>query len=708
MTFIKNADLFSIATSGVAASNRLLQTTSNNIANVNTEGFVRERTSFGTQLVGGVGFGYTERVVNQFAQNQMRRDTTEVGEWQTYDEKVNAIDNLLASEANSISTSMSEFFGAIQTASDDPSSLASRDVVLGEGRQLLSKFNGISDFLLDKEQEINLEFTSAVNRANELINSISNLNKAIINIGGSSLREEPGALLNERDLAIDKLANLLAIEVRENGANGDGIAVNLKTGESLILADGSFNLFELGSDADFSTKELRLSTAYEDRANTALNVNETDLGGAIGGLFRYRDEVLGAAQRDLGQLAVAFGDAINQQNRLGMDMDQQLGGDIFSLPEFTGVNYDGTPDSLSVDGRFTHGKGSELTDADFKVTVTSVDGSNQPDEVTVELLDGNGDPKRDGSGDPIVYTAVAITSGYTEIPGGIEIQFDSSGTFSVDNEFLFQPVKFAANQLEMATVRPEDLAFALPVRVTPSQSNLGDAQVRTTAVTNTVVSSGDDRSAFDGSGGLHDVAGSPSATLGAPVQIVFNSATEFEVFDGESPPNSVVTVSGVTDYENLLAQAQADAAWPAAFSALDDYPGYDFSLQGVPEVGDTFTIEYNTNGIDDNRNAVLLSELQEQQRVQLSSESSNTARTFHEAYASLVSRVGEKSATADISLQAADAMLADSDEWMKSVSGVSLDEEAANLIRFQQSYAASAQILRTAQELFDTILAAAR
>jgi flagellar hook-associated protein 1 FlgK len=73
---IRNADLFSIARSGVDASNQLLRTTGHNIANVNTEGYVRERTYFQSQPTGGVGRGTTERVLNTFAQNQLRRDTT--------------------------------------------------------------------------------------------------------------------------------------------------------------------------------------------------------------------------------------------------------------------------------------------------------------------------------------------------------------------------------------------------------------------------------------------------------------------------------------------------------------------------------------------------------------------------------------------------------------------------------------------------------
>ena len=81
---------------------------------------------------------------------------------------------------------------------------------------------------------------------------------------------------------------------------------------------------------------------------------------------------------------------------------------------------------------------------------------------------------------------------------------------------------------------------------------------------------------------------------------------------------------------------------------------------------------------------------------------------MHESYSTLVSRVGEESASAGIALQAAESMKVQSTEWFDSVSGVSLDEEAANLVRYQQSYAAAARILSTAQELFNTILSSVR
>ncbi|MCP4232914.1 MAG: flagellar biosynthesis protein FlgK, partial [Aestuariibacter sp.] len=153
-----NVDLYSIATSGVNASSRLLATTSNNIANVNSEGYVRERTVFTNELLGGVGKATTERIIDKFAQNQMRRDITQVGEWQTYYNKTEAIDNLLANEANSLSTGLSEFFASIQTAADDPTNLASRDLVLSQGDAMLRRMSSIADFMNYKEDELNLEF----------------------------------------------------------------------------------------------------------------------------------------------------------------------------------------------------------------------------------------------------------------------------------------------------------------------------------------------------------------------------------------------------------------------------------------------------------------------------------------------------------------------------------------------------------------------
>ena len=706
---IRTADLYSIASSGLRSSNQLLQTAGNNIANVNTEGYVRERTSFTAELYGGVSRGTTERVINVFAQNQLRRDTTTVGEHTTFREHSSVLDNIFASESNSISSALNRFFGSIQTAADEPTNQAVRELVLGEANSLVGQISNMSEFLDDKEAELNLEMESMVNRANSLIKTIADLNDQIRVVQSNNQFEEPGAIKNERDQAILELAEIMSIETRP-GTDGTTL-VNISSGESLVLENGSFNLFQLSGDPDLNYYSLRLDSTD---TPTSLRLAETEMGGQMGGLFRYRDEILETAQRELGQIAMTMASAMNEQNRLGMDFDGQLGSDIFRLPTFSGLNYAANSSlALTMNARIAEGGAQNLTAADYRVTVTAL-GAGTVD-VRVDLLNPDGTPVTNTAGAPITenFTGLSTTGTFTPINGtsisGLELQLPSP-PYAVNDSFLIQPTKGTASQLEVQMTRPEDLALASPIRIDSNVNNLGDAVLVSTNVTNTFVDNAapfdPNTSAFDGAGGIQGPGAAPGGGVGAPAEIVFTSATAYEVRD--SAGTVIVTVTGATELSNILGKAAATAGYPAAFSALTDYPGFDFSLQGVPQAGDTFSIGYNTNGLNDNRNALELAGVQSDDIV-LSSNNTTTSRiTFQEKYANIVSEIGEKSAVAQIALDAAKALKDQSTNWMESVSGVSLDEEAANLVRFQQTYAASARVLSTAQTLFDTILGVVR
>ena len=650
---MNSVDLFSIATSGVNASSKLLQTTSNNIANVNTPGYVRQRTEIENSGVFGVEIGNTERIINVFAQNQLRRDITSVGELESLSQKTTAIDNLLASEANSISQGLTEYFSALQTAADDPTNLASREQVLGKSESLYNRMKTLSDYMIEKEEELNLEFTSLINRANTLIGNIGDLNRNIVIANGNNTSDEPSALLNERDQAIDELASIMGITVKESEIQNGAVTINLTSGESLVLENGAFNLFELNSNADLNFKELKLETDFGSatKGDASIRIVESDLGGAMGGLFRYRDEILGPAMRDVGQLSIAFADAMNTQNKLGMDLDGQLGSNIFNIPTFTGLAYEGTTGDNIVTAQVTEGQSAELTDADYRIEVTNV-AAGVPTEIEITLLNADGTTKKDGSGNDLIFSNYAVTAGFNELPGGIEVDFSGTGTYAIGNEFLIQPTKTVASNITLATNRPEDLAFANPVRAGADSTNLGTANTIDMTVTNTTVGAGTDRSAFDGAGGI-DTA--------APAQIAFTAADSYNVLDGTGA--TIATVTGATDLNNLIDQAKNSGTWPAAFAGLTDYPGYDFSLDGAPRAGDSFTISYNTDGFNDNSNALNLASLQNAETVQVSSESTNTPRTFQDAYASMVGRVGEDAAMANVSLASAEAMKVQSQNW---------------------------------------------
>ncbi len=132
-----------------------------------------------------------------------------------------------------------------------------------------------------------------------------------------------------------------------------------------------------------------------------------------------------------------------------------------------------------------------------------------------------------------------------------------------------------------------------------------------------------------------------------------------------------------------------------------------FTISGTPVDGDQFVIENNTEGVGDNRNAMAMAGLQTENTLLGQAGAGKTA-TFQEAYAQLVSGVGAKTRQAELNYQAGNVLLERNKNALLSVSGVNLDEEAADLIRYQQAYQAAAQVIGVAKTLFDTLLGAMR
>src|SRR5690606_5534534 len=134
--------------------------------------------------------------------------------------------------------------------------------------------------------------------------------------------------------------------------------------------------------------------------------------------------------------------------------------------------------------------------------------------------------------------------------------------------------------------------------------------------------------------------------------------------------------------------------------AVPGDPIYTFNISGNPASGDQFSVAYNANGSSDNRNALALGALQRADTIGRGS--------FEDAYGQLVADVGTRAAQLQISRDAGESLLTQAQATRDAISGVNLDEEAANLIMFQQAYNASAQIIQVARSLFDTLLAAFR
>src|SRR6185295_12637936 len=130
--------------------------------------------------------------------------------------------------------------------------------------------------------------------------------------------------------------------------------------------------------------------------------------------------------------------------------------------------------------------------------------------------------------------------------------------------------------------------------------------------------------------------------------------------------------------------------------------GASVAISGTPAVGDSFTITDNTGGTGDNRNMLALSDSLSKGVIDGGTTSLNSATSR------LVGQIGSQTRTVQSTRDAQQIVQQEASDARDSVSGVNLDEEAANLIKYQQAYQAAAQMIRVASSLFDSILAATR
>ncbi|MDM5057488.1 FlgK family flagellar hook-associated protein [Aeromonas rivipollensis] len=660
------SDLLGIGTSGVLAQQRLLQTTSNNIVNVNSQGYVRERTLIYTNSVGlGTGDMVSERVINAYAQAEVRRDTSAYHAAGSRYDQLFQLDSLLGDASNSVGTTITSYFKAFHTANESPAEVGGRKTTLSELSGMVDRFHTLSAQLDKQSDTINSTIGDETDRVNSLLNSINDLNQAIVRTQGSP--EENLMLFDQRDEAIRQLSEKM--EVRTVTQPNGSMLVNMSTGHSLVLDGGVAQFKVVPGSPDSRDARLQLTLG----ANQA-NINDKDLGGAIGGLFTARND-LEPAKRELGQLAVAMADAMNQQNRLGMDLDNELGGDLFFLKGSQGLPYAGNQGNGAASVNFVPGKGSEVTTFDYEVQFNSATGYE------VFSIDGSGQRTS-------VATGTTPPAKFEVAGHGIEI--DLSGTPVGGDKIVLQPTKHAAAGMGQAATRPEDIALASPIKADKNSQNLGSGEIKVNSVYNTGSGSG---------------FGTNTLDPNAPQVIKIDGSGNYEVYDKNNNLLGVAPAS--SKGQNLMSALEMPLGTPIV-PALT--PGYDFSITGKVEANDSFTLSYNKDGFADNGNGLALAELQNKELVRKNNNAatSNDKMTFNDAYSALVTGVGNKASQAKTLLQANEAKLTQSTAIFESVSGVNLEEEAANLIRFQQSYAASAQIVNTAKTIFDTLLSSVR
>lgn len=232
-----------------------------------------------------------------------------------------------------------------------------------------------------------------------------------------------------------------------------------------------------------------------------------------------------------------------------------------------------------------------------------------------------------------------------------------SGTPVDGDSFKIEPTRAGASSLAVLINDPRSIAAAAPIVTSTPLNNTGTAHIDSGSVTSTA-----------------------SLPLGSSVTLQYVSATNQFVVSGPIAAGPFTHATGQ----------------PMSFGGLS------VTITGTPADGDRFLIDDNTYGVSDNRNAVALAGLQTSKTM------ASGSATYQDAYAQIVSLIGNKTREVEVTGKAQQALADQAQSARDQVSGVNLDEEAAKLLQYQQAYQAAAKMIQVAGKLFDEILALGR
>ncbi|WP_313023827.1 flagellar hook-associated protein FlgK [Pseudomonas lopnurensis] len=689
------ADLLSIGLSGLSASKTQLSITGHNITNVNTPGYSRQDATQATRSAHFSGAGYIgsgttlvdiRRTYSEFLTSQVRSSTALNSDVAAYKSQIDQLDSLLAGSTTGITPSLQSFFSALQTSAEDPANIPARQLVLAEAEGLARRFNTVYDRLSEQNSFTNKQMAAVTDQVNRLAGSIGSLNEAIAVAAANG--KQPNDLLDARDEAVRQLSTYIGVTVVPQDDSSFNIFIG--SGQPLVVGSNVARLEVVPGEGDPNRHEVQFISG-----GSRQGITSQITGGELGGLIRYREEVLDSTMNSLGRLALAVSDQINTQLGQGLDLKGQVGSALFGdyneaalaklrVTAFSGNSSNAQPalnitntSSLTTSDYLMEYDGTaykvrRLSDNQLMTVTPAADG-------TLTITDKNG---RD--------------QGFQIVPG--------TPSPAAGDKFTLQPTRRGATDIAAVLDQADQLAFAAPVRAESDLQNSGTGAI-----------------------GQPDMVSAPSpidlaelnAAFGSGLNLAatVNSDGTYTLTDAADLPSGW---SYVDEKGNPLVDGSGDPLTPALQSGNSNtvrlaYTGasgetyqFEFSISGRPQTDDSFSLTFNQSGVSDNRNALKLVDLQSKQTVGVDGAVAGSGFSFTDGYGELVERVGTLTAQARMDSEATGAILKQATDNRDSLSAVNLDEEAANLIKFEQYYNASAQIIQVARSLFDTLISSVR
>jgi flagellar hook-associated protein 1 len=657
-----SVNLYQTGVSGLLTAQQQLATTGNNISNVNTEGYTRQRAEQSASLSINEGNNFygtgtfvrdVNRIFSEFTYREQLSNQSNKGSADSFNVSMSQLNDVMNFSGKSIADAIDRFYQSVNSITDNPNDAGLRSITLTEANILTSNIRSLNDNFNQLERSTNSEISEMATRISEISVELSQINDQILRNQKGTNSGQPNGLLDRRDQLVFELGEFTKVNTIQD-ANGV-MTVMIGQGTTLVAGITPLVVNVIAGDPDSNQTRLSLDKA---NSNSSAALNPAALGGAIAAKFEFRDQNLAQARREIDRLTLAFSETINKGQAEGLDLNQLQGANIFSdinsslMQQTRVLALAKNTGNLQAQVKITDV--SKLPVNDFEIRYNGTD----------YILTNLNDKSSTNLGAPGAGT-YSTAFGFDFI--------ETSGVAATNDVLQIRPNENAAATVAVVMQDGASIAASSAVLVTPSDNNVSAGGIK-----------------------MVDMLDPVNARNAMPMRI--------DVL--ENPPGTFTYT-----YTDKLNVTSAPVAYtpPSQLVNLPPAPAtalFQVEISGTPSGVATnapeqflFTDAY---GKGNSANALKLALSQEQPILNKSTE------TFAQTLSVTNAKVGAGAKSADLVSDTANALFTQAFNRNQEISGVNLDEEAANMMKFQQAYRAASQIISVANAIFDTLLAAAR
>ncbi|MFA5171231.1 MAG: flagellar hook-associated protein FlgK [Sulfuriferula sp.] len=639
-------NILSIGQSALAAAQIGISVTGHNIANASTLGYSRQVVVQGAAPAQNFGFGYLGSGVDVNNVQRMYSDfqAAQVRSSQTIQSGFSSYYTQISQIDNMLANTTSGLSPTLQNFFKGIQGLSADPTSAASRQASLSSANTLASRFQGMGAQLDQMGQGVNTQITSSVGTINSLSTQIAQLNQSIVLAQGATAAGQppNDLMDqrDQLVMDLSKQIKATVVKQYDGQYNVFIGNGQPLVVGG-QTYQL-STAISPTDPSRTEVAYKSiNGTTAILSGSTLTGGALGGLLDFRNQSLDPAKNALGRVAIGLATTFNAQHRLGQDLNGNPGGDFFAV---------GTPTVAAS----TNNTGT----ATLTASISNVSALTTSD-YTVNY---------NGTGYQVTRMSDGVVTPLTTSPQTIDgVDFTTAGVPATGDSFLVRPTVNGAPAFAVKITDPSLIAAAAPIITAAPTTNTGSGQISAGSVDASYL----------------------SAPLAAPVTLTY-AAGQLTGF----PATQAVTVTN----GGTSTTYPAGSPVPFTAGATISFGGMSMVISGTPANADTFTVGPNTGGIGDNRNALLLGALQ----------TTNTlvggTANYQDAFAQLVATVGNKTNELKVTSDAETQTLSNLTQAQQSLSGVNLDEEASNLLRYQQAYQAAGKVMQIASQLFSTLL----